>query len=298
MTMRLLLRSALCGAFLFGAAFAQISQPGGGGTGSGTVSGTINTIGKFTSSTAIGDSLFTDDGTTATYTGTGGVSAKKFTILQNGSEGGSWDCTDGTTPASGPAAGHSFLYCDSTARKLKASFNNGSYVTMATTSGTLTSGNCAKFDASGNLVDNGATCGGSSIGTVFGFYAGALVTASTTTYCPIIGGTVGGSGACSTTEADRATVIPVSCTAKNIYIYLGSAQPGTGTLVLTLRKGATAAGMADTLLTKTIAAGAAAGPYSATIDASLSAGDFVGIKITNNATSGSGSVYSYTIQCQ
>ena len=32
--------------------------------------------------------------------------------------------------------------------------------TLATTSGTLTSGNCAKFDASGNIVDNGAVCGG------------------------------------------------------------------------------------------------------------------------------------------
>ncbi len=32
--------------------------------------------------------------------------------------------------------------------------------TVAYTSGTLTSGNCAKFDASGNIVDNGATCGG------------------------------------------------------------------------------------------------------------------------------------------
>ncbi len=32
--------------------------------------------------------------------------------------------------------------------------------TFATTSGTLTDGNCAKFDANGNIVDNGTTCGG------------------------------------------------------------------------------------------------------------------------------------------
>lgn len=32
--------------------------------------------------------------------------------------------------------------------------------TLATTSGTLTSGNCAKFDASGNIVDHGSACGG------------------------------------------------------------------------------------------------------------------------------------------
>lgn len=34
--------------------------------------------------------------------------------------------------------------------------------TLATSSGTLTSGNCAKFDASGNIVDHGSTCGGGS----------------------------------------------------------------------------------------------------------------------------------------
>lgn len=34
--------------------------------------------------------------------------------------------------------------------------------TMATTSGALTSGNCAQFDASGNLVDSGGVCGAGS----------------------------------------------------------------------------------------------------------------------------------------
>jgi hypothetical protein len=32
--------------------------------------------------------------------------------------------------------------------------------TLATTSGSLTNGNCAEFDANGNLVDSGGTCGG------------------------------------------------------------------------------------------------------------------------------------------
>lgn len=36
---------------------------------------------------------------------------------------------------------------------------SGNTTTFATTSGTFASGNCAKFDASGNVVDNGATCG-------------------------------------------------------------------------------------------------------------------------------------------
>jgi filamentous hemagglutinin len=37
---------------------------------------------------------------------------------------------------------------------------SGNTTTFATTSGTFTNGNCAKFDASGNIVDHGATCGG------------------------------------------------------------------------------------------------------------------------------------------
>ena len=38
----------------------------------------------------------------------------------------------------------------------------GSTTTFATTSGALVSGNCAKFDANGNIVDNGGACGGGS----------------------------------------------------------------------------------------------------------------------------------------
>lgn len=47
-----------------------------------------------------------------------------------------------------------------TDREIAVPNRNG---TMAFTSGTLTNNNCAKFDASGNLVDAGTTCGGSSL---------------------------------------------------------------------------------------------------------------------------------------
>ena len=45
---------------------------------------------------------------------------------------------------------------------------SGNTTTFATTSGTLNAGDCAKFDASGNIVDNGAACGsgGGGSGTV------------------------------------------------------------------------------------------------------------------------------------
>lgn len=39
---------------------------------------------------------------------------------------------------------------------------SGNTTSFATTSGTLTSGNCVQFDASGNIVDSGAACGGGS----------------------------------------------------------------------------------------------------------------------------------------
>lgn len=44
--------------------------------GSGTVSsGTTNTLAKYTAATTVGDSLITDDGTTMTYSGTGGIAS-------------------------------------------------------------------------------------------------------------------------------------------------------------------------------------------------------------------------------
>ncbi len=52
---------------------------------------------------------------------------------------------------------------------------SGNTTTFATTSGSLPVGNCAKFDASGNIIDNGSTCGASGSsplttkGDLFGF---------------------------------------------------------------------------------------------------------------------------------
>ena len=47
----------------------------------------------------------------------------------------------------------------------------GTTTKFATSTGTLTSGNCAKWDASGNIVDAGTTFGGSGSGTVNGHRA-------------------------------------------------------------------------------------------------------------------------------
>jgi hypothetical protein len=55
---------------------ANVALGAGGGGGSGTInSGVTNVIPKYTASTTIDDSLASDDGTTLTYSGTGGISS-------------------------------------------------------------------------------------------------------------------------------------------------------------------------------------------------------------------------------
>lgn len=70
---------------------SYISQGGAGGGGSGTVNaGTANQLAKYPASAAAvsGDSVFTDDGTTATYTGTGGLLSTTSGGLKAGANGG------------------------------------------------------------------------------------------------------------------------------------------------------------------------------------------------------------------
>lgn len=67
-----------------------------GSSGSGTVSsGTTNHLSKYTAATTVGDSLAADDGTTLTYTGSGGIS------VNTGSTAGAISLTQGTTQSTG-----------------------------------------------------------------------------------------------------------------------------------------------------------------------------------------------------
>lgn len=92
-----------------GSAWVAIS-----GSGSGTVSGTTNKIAKFTAPTTAGDSLLSDDGTTLTYTGTGGASAPKVTTTGTA---GAINVTAITAPST-PSAGTAEVYVDSTSKNL------------------------------------------------------------------------------------------------------------------------------------------------------------------------------------
>jgi hypothetical protein len=74
--------------------------------------------------------------------------------------------------------------------------------------------------------------------------------------------------------------VPTACNFSNFYFRISSAQPATGTLVLTLQKNGV-----DTALTITIAAGSAAGNYTDnTNTVTFAAGDTWQLKIVNNAT--------------
>jgi hypothetical protein len=79
--------------------------------------------------------------------------------------------------------------------------------------------------------------------------------------------------------------IPVAVTAKKLTVVLQSAQPGTGSLVFTLVDNIT-----DTALVLTVAAGSAAGAYSATGSVSLAADAKISLKIKNNASGASGAI--------
>jgi hypothetical protein len=82
----------------------------------GTATGTANAIPKYTGAAAIGNSLLSDNGTTLTYTGVGGIS---FT-----SANASISDTEGAAPAG--SAGVDILWGDSTAHAWKFIVNNGS----------------------------------------------------------------------------------------------------------------------------------------------------------------------------
>lgn len=89
--------------------------------GSGTITaGTTNKLSKYTAATTVGNSLVSDDGTTLTYTGTGGISS-----TPTGGIGGTLTLPEGT--AATASAGNDVCYGDSGTHSILCSFNNGSF---------------------------------------------------------------------------------------------------------------------------------------------------------------------------
>ena len=116
---------------------------------------------------------------------------------------------------------------------------SGNTTTFATTSGVLTSGHCTQIDASGNIVDSGAACGGGGgSGTV------TSVGLSLPTELTVSGSPVTTSGTLSATWANQSQraffAAPTSSSGTPSFRFLEAADIGSGTVSVT--RGGTGAG--------------------------------------------------------
>ncbi len=95
-------------------------------------------------------------------------------------------------------------------------------------------------------------------------------------------------------ESARQMVMPLACQASNMYVYVSSTQPSTGSVAITLRKNST-----DQALAVTIPASAGAGTYrDITHTVPFAAGDLVSMKSVNKATGTSAAIVSVSLICK
>lgn len=126
------------------------------------------------------------------------------------------------------------------------------------------------------------------LGHFLNFTNGAdSIAAGTTAYM-----SVGGSITDSATEAARSIIIPQAAVLTVLTAVTGNSQPGSGSLVLTVRKNGV-----DTAVVLTIAAGAAAGTYSTTTTAvAFAENDLLSLKAVNNASGTSAAITTWSIK--
>jgi hypothetical protein len=130
--------------------------------------------------------------------------------------------------------------------------------------------------------------GGGGVGTLWVSNIGNIVIGPTTTNYNFPG-SVGG----QTVVTARQVVIPVACTAKNLYVVTSTAQPADAALTISLWR------TADTALQVVVPAnGAAATMSDTTHTVALAAGDQVAIEFANASTSNSAAIRGYGLQCQ
>ena len=155
-------------------------------------------------------------------------------------------------------------------------------ITLTTTG---TSGAATLVGSTLNIPQYSAA--GQSVNILHNIIAQALSgAASPTTRYHAVSGTI------STLTTAYQIPLSTACTFGNFYFRIYSAQPASGSLVLTLQKNAV-----DTASTITIAAGSAIGNYTDnTNTVSFTAGDTWQIKIVQNATSGSTNLGGYSFK--
>lgn len=193
----------------------------------------------------------------------------------------------------------------------------GDYVQISST----VAGNChdagASRPTSGQIIGKAASSGSASTvqtvyfgtgndiqGVASSSTVGTIFTGSNLNAGIATGGSVfanvswSGSTAFSATENSRYSAIPVACTAKNLYVITNSAQPASNTLAIFVRKCPGGSSCADTAVTVTVAAGAAAGTFSDTTHTvSFAAGDFIDIHGTETGASTSATIGGVSFQC-
>lgn len=163
-----------------------------------------------------------------------------------------------------------------------STFNNKQAAITLTTTGT--SGAATLVGATLNVPQYSFS--GQSVNILHNVLAQALAGAATpTTRYHAVASTM------STLNTAYQVPLATACNFLNFYFRIYSAQPASGSLVLTLQKNAV-----DTALTITIAAGSAIGNYTNTNTVSFVAGDTWQIKIVQNATSGSTNLGGYSFK--
>lgn len=118
--------------------------------------------------------------------------------------------------------------------------------------------------------------------------ADATVGAGVTSHVHLLG------GGSSATEAIVQMAMPYAGEMSRLYLITGGAQPGTGSLVATVRVNG-----ASAQLTRTLAAGSAAGTYSdLTHRVRVKQGDLVSLQVLNNAAAASAPLRSITLRLE
>lgn len=90
------------------------------------------------------------------------------TAIQKANSGGALaNAVAGTDYAAAPSGGANTPLFNNGSGGFTNGTRSGNTTVVGTTSGILTSGDCVKFDASGNLIDNGSACGASGSQPIF-----------------------------------------------------------------------------------------------------------------------------------
>jgi len=168
--------------------------------------------------------------------------------------------------------------------------------TVATTTGSTPTNDCAKFDSLGNLVDSGGACGGGGGGGVsvlasnWNSVAGPQVAGSATAYLPVFGQMFSQ----NLNGANVALTVHHNGTANLLCITTADAQPGDGALVITLMTGPSTA----SAVTKTVAAGAAAAEYCSSVTDTFASGGALSARAVNASASPSAHIYTVSLEIQ